>query len=1231
MPTRRDTFWQTLLGPLSRRQRRALRHGSHSSARRRPAGVSLETLESRIALAADAYPYVVSMNAAVTLTVATEMKWTAVFSEPVTGVDPADFQITGTDSLVFNNPLTLSAAAGGTTYTITATGITGTGKGTLKLVDDGSIRDASNHPLVAKTFPVSFAQASSISQGMKSPYVQRVGDFNADGYADVGIQGEEFGSQAKYTFVASGSASGLGSPVKRTDLIQGNGNGLWTDGIYPGDPDFNTDGIPDRISRMAHFDASGNIVQDGLGFFAQRADGTWANGILITGTVGFEVTGEPSPTRPRYLDVNNDGKLDLLVMDGTNNVAVVYGNGDGTFAAPTTIGQTDSWGVRAVGDFNGDARVDVLLATNWTGWIYFCNADGTFSSPISFGGIDAHPFRTGDFNLDGKLDLIGKASALGYGAFLGKGDGTFTFKAFPTGTTTQVSPTLGLAKPADVNGDGILDILANRAANAFGLYEVFVLTGVGDGTFKSAVTIRKGSWTNPPLAGDFNADGRMDLVTSDYDMFGNVYVSYGSASGTFTGAVVTRTAPPGIPGDLLATAGNASVALSWTAPTSTSPITDYLVQSSKDGGVTWTTFAHTKSTATNLTVTGLTNGATYVFHVAAVTAAGSGDFTDPSAAVKPIGPPAAVAKPTGTAGDASVTVKWTAPTSDGGSAITGYWVRWSNDNGVSWPAGNRVLCPATPLSITVPGLTNDIPWVFGVAAANDAGIGAYSPNSAAVTPLARPSTPANLTATRGNTNVALSWNASSPGSKTLTDYSVQSSKDGGVTWTSFAHTASTATTITVTGLTNGTAYLFRVAGVSAAGTGVYTTPVGPVTPATLPGVPTTITGVLDGPGQVTLTWKAPISTGGSAITDYRVQSSTDAGVTWSDFAHDPAVISTPVAGSKRISVTGLAVATPVIFRVAAINGVGTGANSLNSASFTPIDVPGAPSNLVPAVVTGDATIKLTWTAPTANGGGALKQYRIETSTDGGASVSSTVLTPSATSSTITISGFTPGTFYNFRVAAVNAAGVGAFTPYSAAVKAVARPGVPTDLAAVAGNASASLTWTAPASDGSSPITTYAVQSSKDGGVTWATFAHAASTLTSINVTGLINGTSYVFRVAAVNAMGTGTYTAASAAVVPMTVPGAPTALVATKGNTQVSLSWTAPTVTGGSAISDYSVQFSTDNGVSWTTFIHDPSTTTAIVVTGLTNGKSYVFRVAAVNAKGIGTYTAKTAAVIPSV
>jgi hypothetical protein len=101
--------------------------------------------------------------------------------------------------------------------------------------------------------------------------------------------------------------------------------------------------------------------------------------------------------------------------------------------------------------------------------------------------------------------------------------------------------------------------------------------------------------------------------------------------------------------------------------------------------------------------------------------------------------------------------------------------------------------------------------------------------------------------------------------------------------------------------------------------------------------------------------------------------------------------------------------------------------------------------------------------------------------------------------------------------------------------AVTVPGVPRDLAVVAGDGQVSVSWVSPASNGGSPITDYVVQFLSDASQFWTTFADGTSTSVDAVVTGLTNGVSHRFRVAAVNAIGTGEYTEQSAAVTPATV------------------------------------------------------------------------------------------------
>ena len=677
-------------------------------------------------------------------------------------------------------------------------------------------------------------------------------------------------------------------------------------------------------------------------------------------------------------------------------------------------------------------------------------------------------------------------------------------------------------------------------------------------------------------------------------------------------AAFTPLAPASAPTSVVGVSGNAQVSLTWVTPPSDggSPISDYVVQYSSDG-VSWTPFAHAVSTATSATVTGLTNGISYVFRTAAVTDGGTGAFSVPSSSVMPVGVAGAVTGLAGTAGNGQVTLSWAPPLSNGGSAITDYVIQRSSDAGVTWTP--FVHAASTATSATVTGLTNGTGYLFQVATVNGTGTGAYA-QSTVLTPRTVAGAVTGLAGTAGNGQVTLSWTApTSTGGNAITDYLVQQSSDAGVTWTTFTDAVSTATSATVTGLINGTSYLFEVAAANSAGLGTYTRSTS-VTPRTVAGTVTGLAGTV-GNGLVTLSWVAPISNGGSAITDYVIQRSSNAGITWTTFTDG-------VSTATSAAVTGLINGTSYMFQVATVNGVGAGIYA-QSTVLTPRGMPGPVTGL--AVTAGNGQVSLSWTAPLSNGGSAITDYVIQQSTDAGVTWT-TFADAISTATRATVTGLTNGTSYLFGVAAVNAAVTGTYTR-SASVTPRTVAGSVTDLAGTAGNGQVSLSWTAPTSTGGGAISDYRIRQSSNAGATWITFRDAISTATSATVTGLTNGASYLFQVAAVNGAGAGTY-ARSASVTPRTVAGAVTGLARTAGNGQVSLSWKAPTSTGGSAITDYVIRRSSDAGATWTTFIDAVSTATSATVTGLTNGTSYMFQVAAVNGAGTGTY-ARSASIAP--
>ncbi len=758
------------------------------------------------------------------------------------------------------------------------------------------------------------------------------------------------------------------------------------------------------------------------------------------------------------------------------------------------------------------------------------------------------------------------------------------------------------------------------------------LTGViGDGQIAI-------SWIAPAANGspitDYVIEYRTNVVGSPWSLFSHATSTATAAtvpgltngtgylfrvaavSAVGTGAYSAESAAftplaPGVTG-LAGTAGNGQVSLTWNPPVSDGgfAITDYVIQRSSDAGATWTTFTDAVSTATSVTVTGLTNGTGYLFQVAAVNNAGIGTYAQ-STLLTPRTVADAVTGLAGTAGDGQVTLTWTAPLSDGGSAITDYSIQFSSDAGVTWTTFPDAVSTLT--SATVTGLTNGTSYLFEVAAANSAGLGTYT-RSASVTPRTVPGAVTDLAGTAGNGQVTLMWTAPlSEGGSAITDYVIQQSSNGGVTWTTFTDAVSTATSATVTGLTNGTSYRFQVAAVNIAGTGVYAQSI-VLTPQIVLG-PVTGLAVTAGNGQVTLTWVAPVLNGSSVINDYLIQLSSDGGVTWTTFTD---AITSVTSDTVRRLTNG----TTYLFQVAAVSGAVIGTYA-RSASVTPRTVAGAVTGL--AGTAGNGQVSLTWTAPASTGGSPITDYVIQRSSNAG--VTWTTFTDAVSAATsATVTGLTNGTSYLFRVAAVNVAGAGTYAR-SASVTPRTVAGAVTGLAGTAGNGQVSLTWTAPAATGGSPITDYVVQRSSDAGATWTTFTHPVSTATSATVTGLTNGISYLLQVAAVNGAGAGTY-ARTASVTPRTVAGSVTDLAGTAGNGQVSLSWTAPTSTGGGAITDYVIQQSSNAGVTWTTLRDAISTATSATVTGLTNGASYLFQVAAVNGAGAGTY-ARSASVTP--
>jgi large repetitive protein len=172
---------------------------------------------------------------------------------------------------------------------------------------------------------------------------------------------------------------------------------------------------------------------------------------------------------------------------------------------------------------------------------------------------------------------------------------------------------------------------------------------------------------------------------------------------------------------------------------------------------------------------------------------------------------------------------------------------------------------------------------------------------------------------------------------------------------------------------------------------------------------------------------------------------------------------------------------------------------------------------------------------------------------------------------------------------------------------------------------ASVPFTGSNDYGDSAVTTNTATAVEDATKT------ASSSTSPISVTGLTSSTSYTFTVTSTNAFGVSNASSASNSITTASTPGAPTSVTASDPGTDgyALVSWTAPASNGGSAITDYTVQYSSNSGSSWTTFSDGTSASTSATVTGLTLNTAYIFRVAAVNALGTGSYSDPSASFTP--
>ena len=694
----------------------------------------------------------------------------------------------------------------------------------------------------------------------------------------------------------------------------------------------------------------------------------------------------------------------------------------------------------------------------------------------------------------------------------------------------------------------------------------------------------------------------------------------------------------GEPTSLTVTPGDGTLTVAWTAPTDVTPVS-YSVRHRQKGTSSWTTSAAINHPTLTLTLRDLTNGTAYEVEVS-TSSPGPSNWV--SAEGTP-GVPATPAAPTLASGDGGLGVAWTTPAGNG-SAITDYDVRhrrtgtrawqilWDGGQAISssteteesdGPAGDPLdLGELSGASVT---LTRESvgtkAGVYRLGSAVDGLFVRFNGTTQSQVTLDARYAATKPTATTLHTHGTELWsttgscfagacflNVSGVTPPLAAGAYVWLETSAATTFTSLNGTfrfdlATTATTRTISGLTNGNSYEVQVRASNAVGESAWS-----ASAVLSAGVPDALAAPTVTPGAASLGvgWAAPSSTNGAAVTDYDVRYRADGTTTWTEWN------ATDTSTTTNANITGLTNGTTYHVSVRATNSRGDGPWS-PSATMT-AGAPAAPAAL--ALTAGHQKLAVGWTAPAANGA-AVTDYDVRYRADGTTTWTEWNATDTGTTASANITGLTNGTIYHVSVRAANSRGDGPWSPSVSAVPAAQRPSAPGAPTLVSGNTSLSASWTAPAANGS-PITDYDVQYSSDSGATWTEW-NAADTGTnaSANITGLTNGTAYQVQVRAANSLGDGAWSAS--ATLKAGLPAAPTPPTLTPGDSSMTAAWTAPSGNG-AAVSGYDVRYSSDSGANWTSHAHT-GTGTSATIPSLTNGTSYQVQVRAKNTVGNGPWS----------
>ena len=412
------------------------------------------------------------------------------------------------------------------------------------------------------------------------------------------------------------------------------------------------------------------------------------------------------------------------------------------------------------------------------------------------------------------------------------------------------------------------------------------------------VTANPGGMTAGGISSPITVTGLTNGTSYTFTVKASNAIGTGQASSSSSSVTPMRVSDP--PTNVAATSGNGKAIVRFSAPTDNGglTITGYTVTASPSG-------ITASGSSSPITVTGLTNGTSYTFTVVATTAAGDSLPSDSSESVMPATTPGEPQNVSALAGNGEASVSFDSPSNNGGLEISSYTVTTN-------PGGITVQGTSSPITVT--GLSNGTSYTFTVTASNALGNSQTSSPSNAVTPKRVADPPTNVAVTPGDGQVTITFTPPTDnGGSTITDYTVTASP-GGIT-------ASNETSpITLTGLSNGTAYRFTVVATNSLGDSLPSVESDPVIPASAPDTPTNLVATA-GNGEATVAFEEPSNNGGRTITGYMVTAS-PGGITAGGI-------------SSPILVTGLTNGTAYTFTVVAINPAGDSVSSAESQAITP--------------------------------------------------------------------------------------------------------------------------------------------------------------------------------------------------------------------------------------------------------------------------------------------------------